>query len=200
MRKIPREACLISGSRRDYTPTPKAKELQAYIYGAIHDGTYNKRHKTFRIVQKEKEWIENIQNMLEYLKIKSWIYREGKSRSLFALESTIPFLKLEKQFKTFAERIAYISGYFDAEGGIPKSQAHGLYIQFVQKNKQELEEIKNMLEELGIRTGKIHIPSKNVDSDYYRFFIARESLQKFLNTISSFHPRKEKLVRFWTKI
>ena len=112
----------------------------------------------------------------------------------------MPFLSCQRQFATHAEKIAYVSGYFDAEGGIPKSQAHGLYVQFVQKNKPELGEIKDLLEEFGIKTGKIHIPSKKVDPDYYRFYIARNSLQNFLRMIKSIHPRKEKLVRFWMKI
>lgn len=150
MRTIPREVQLVAGPRRDYTPTPKANELQAYFYGAVHDGTYNKHHQTFRIVQANEDWILRLKRMLTQLGIKSWSYREGKTRKVFALESTIPFLKSPKNLETSAEKIAYIQGYFDAEDGIPKTTTHGLYIQFVQKNKLELVEIKNMFEELGI--------------------------------------------------
>lgn len=200
MRTIPREVLVVPEPRRDYTPTPKAKELQAYFYGAIHDGTYSKHHLTFRIVQKEESWLQRLKVLLSQLGIRSWIYQEGKQRKLYALESTIPFLKEMKQLGSRAEKIAYVKGYFDAEGGIPASQAHGLYIQFCQKNKSELEELRDMLEEIGIETGVIHTPSWKVDPNYYRFFIRRKSLQRFLKVIGSFHPRKEKLVRFWMKI
>lgn len=200
MGKIPREASIVSRPRRDYTPTPKLKELQAYLYGAVHDGTYNKHHQTFRIVQANRQWLVKIQAILSRINIRSWIYQEGKNRKVFALELTIPFLKTPKQFETQSQKVAYIKGYFDAEGGIPTSRAHGLYIQFVQKNKRELYELKGMLEELGIQSGKIHNPSVRVDPEYYRFFIRRNSLHNFLALIGSYHPRKEKLVRFWMKI
>lgn len=200
MRTIPREVPVVPEPRRDYTPTPIKQKLIAYLHGAIHDGTYNKRHQTFRFVQKERAWLELIEQFLEELGIKSWIYREGKERNLYTLETKAVFLRQYKQLETIGEKIAYIQGYFDAEGGVPASSAHGLYIQFCQKNKQELEEIKSMLEEMQIACGVIHTPSKRVDPYYFRFFVRRQSHQRFIKVIGSKHPRKAVLIKHWMKI
>lgn len=69
-----------------------------------------------------------------------------------------------------------------------------MYIQFSQKNRQELEQIKIILKKLGIISGKVHNPSQKVDPNYWRFFISRQSHQKFIRIIGSWHPRKEKIL------
>ena len=88
------------------------------------------------------------------------------------------------------EKIAYVRGYFDAEGGVPRNSANRFYIQFVQKDFEELEKVRNMLEELGIRCGKIHNPSIKVDPEYWRFFVRAQSYQRFIELIGSWHPIK----------
>ncbi len=118
--------------------------IEAYLHGAFHDGTRNRTHKTFRFCQKEREWLEMIQEMLKNLGIKSWIYKEGKERSLFVLETTAAFLRTKPSpasFKTSAEKISYLRGYFDAEGGIPKDLNHWFYIQLSQKIRKNLSKL-----------------------------------------------------------
>jgi hypothetical protein len=125
---------------------------------------------------------------------RSWIYREGKTRTVYALETTADFLnELRFKGKSTGEKIAYIRGYFDAEGGIPHSITAPLYIQLCQKNRQELQELKAMLQSLGIRCGKIHNPSKRVDPHYWRFYISASSRSDFMRRIGSWHPMKRKL-------
>jgi hypothetical protein len=179
------------------------KVIIAYLHGAFHDGTSNRFHKTFRFCQKEREWLERLQDMLQNIGFNSWIYREGKDRNLYILETTAKFLKDDikpTSFLTLEEKIAYIRGYFDAEGGIPQNIDHWLYIQLSQKNELELIELKILLEEMGIKCGKVHIPSRKVDENYFRFFIARQSHQEFITKINSWHPRKEKIFQLRMKI
>lgn len=177
--------------------------IKAYLVGAFHDGTINRYHKTFRFCQKEREWLERLQRMLGKLGFKSWIYKEGKGRNLFALETTAGFLKHSVSPRSFSrpeQKVAYTRGYFDAEGGLPQFMDHWFYIQLSQKNQAELLELRRILEELGIKCGKVHIPSQKVDPNYFRFFIARQSHKDFAKIIGSWHPRKEKILASRMKI
>lgn len=176
--------------------------LSAYLFGAIHDGTFNKKHKTFRITQANQKQLVSIKNCLVKLGYKSWIYKEGKDRKVYALETTAKIFK--SKFNpvkcTEEEKISYTRGYFDAEGGIPKNFSARFYIQIAQKNKKELTELKKILEELNIHCGKIHIPSAKVDPEYYRFYILKRSHKDFAEIVGSWHPRKSKILKLRVKI
>lgn len=177
--------------------------LKAYLFGALHDGTFNRKHKTWRISQSNGDWLKRLQKMFEQLGSKAWIYQEGKGRTVSVVETTAHFLKMAptpSELGTTKEQIAYIRGYFDAEGGIPKRLNHWMYIQMCQKNKEELEQICSILTALGIHCGKIHNPSQKVDPDYWRFFISRRSHNDFIKIIGSWHPRKEKILAVRVKI
>lgn len=144
-----------------------------------------------------------IQDVLHSLGHHAWLYKEGKERNLFVLETAAKFLGAYRSpcsFLTSAEKIAYIRGYFDAEGGIPSRVSDRLYIQFSQKNCQELTELRQILKDLGIYSGKIHIPSVKVDPEYYRFFISSRSYKAFIQKINSWHPRKKPLLDIRMKI
>ena len=62
--------------------------VRAYLLGAMGDGTFNRLHRTFRFAQKEREWLERLQQRLADLGSRAWIYREGKSRHVYVLETT----------------------------------------------------------------------------------------------------------------
>lgn len=176
--------------------TPQQSEFKAYLLGALHDGTYNALHRTFRFTQSNIQWLQRLQHMLARLGYASWIYREGKQRHVYALETTAAFLDIHFDpllLKTKYEQLAYIRGYFDAEGGIPRSLVASLYIQLCQKNHLELTKVKRLLENNGIRCGRIHNPSSRVDPLYWRFYISRGAHYDFMEKVSSWHPRKEKL-------
>jgi DNA-binding transcriptional regulator WhiA len=173
-----------------------AKVTSAYLQGILGDATYNKFHKTHRISQSNREWLERIKNLLLEVGDKSWIYKEGKSRNIYVLETASKKLSMEfnpMQLNSDAERIAYIRGYFDAEGGTAHDGKVRFYLQFAEKNKSRLEKVKNLLEQLGIECGKIHCPSSKEDPDYWRFYVRAKSYRKFIDMIGSWHPRKQKI-------
>ena len=175
----------------------KKKSIEAYMQGALHDGTYCKRHKTHRFSQSNIEWLEHLQNLFSEIGCRSWIYREGRQRRLWILETTAKFLTIgfdSSALKTREEKISYIRGYFDAEGGIPRKIDARFYIQFTQNDKEDLARLKNLLKEIGIECGKIHNPSERIDPDYYRFFVLADSHQDFSKIVNSWHPRKKRLL------
>lgn len=181
---------------------PSLKECKAYLLGASHDGTYSSKHRTFRFSQKSRLWLLILQYLLGLLSCKSWIYREGRMRNVYVLETTANFLSQERrmEFSSQEEKIAYIRGYFDSEGGVPHDFFKRFYIQLCQKNYSELVSLKKMLEYLGIKCGKIHNPSKHVDPDYWRFYILAQSQIEFIKKIKSWHPEKIKIFQNRMKI
>lgn len=171
---------------------PSSKEIQAYFQGALHDASLNKG-KRFRFTQSDRRWLEKLQQLLNTIGYRSWIYREGKTRSVYTLETLAPFLDFRFDplgLKTEEEKTAYIQGFFDAEGGIPRIPNARFYIQLVQKDKKKIELLKGMLSTLGIETGVVHNPSIRVDPNYWRVFVATRSHHVFADQIGSWHPRK----------
>ena len=174
------------------------REYQAYLQGALHDGTRSDLHNTHRISQKGIGWLSQLSSLLAEMGHKSWMYREGKTREVYVLETTAHFLDTDYDpdlLVTDAERIAYVRGYFDAEGGLPRSPEARLYIQFTQKDRSELEQVKTILESMGIECGEVHTPSAEVDPDYWRFYVRAKSHMAFAGLIGSWHPRKDAILR-----
>ncbi|MDO8499289.1 MAG: LAGLIDADG family homing endonuclease [bacterium] len=170
--------------------------IKAYFQGALHDGTYSQNHR-FRIAQKGTGWLKMLRKLLKQIGYNAWIYREGKNRSVFILETLAEFLDLRfdpLRLKTQAEQKSYIRGFFDAEGGIPHSSSARFYIQLVQKDKTKMRKLKKMLIGLGICTGKVHNPSRRVDPNYWRLFVLAKSQKDFVRIIGTWHPRKIKIL------
>ena len=195
MRTIPREVVPLASeidpveTTRRRLQTASKGELEMYLFGAFHDATFNSKHQTIRFSQSNVDWLKILQIIFEKLGSKSWIYREGKQRSVWVLETTAKLTKLHSNLNEM-EKVMYIRGYFDAEGGMPKSKDSFLYFQFAQKDKPDLEKVKSYLEDLELRCGSIHNPSRKIDENYWRFFVARNSHKTFMKLIYSFHPRK----------
>ncbi len=172
------------------------KEIKAYLLGALHDATFSS-NKRFRYSQKGTEWLKALKALLKQIGHSSWIYKEGKERGVYVLETLAKFLDFKfnpLKFKSRGEKIHYIRGFFDAEGGIPKNDKR-FYIQLVQSDKQKLRKIKKILEELEIETGKIHNPSAKVDPEYWRMYVLAKSRKHFAKIINSWHPQKIKIFR-----
>ncbi|OIO45313.1 hypothetical protein COU05_00740 [bacterium (Candidatus Gribaldobacteria) CG10_big_fil_rev_8_21_14_0_10_37_21] len=112
---------------------------------------------------------------------------------LLAKTKGLEFPKKVKKSKN--EKIFYVRGFFDAEGGIPNNLRNRFYIQLVQKDKKKLEKIKAILIDLKIAVGEIHNPSKKVDPCYWRMFIKTASHKKFIELIGSWHPKKIRLLK-----
>ena len=178
------------------------KVIRAYLLGCLHDGTFSS-NKRFRISQKRREWLEILKILFKKAGYNAWIYKEGKKRKVYVLETLANFLDFEvspQKFKTLEEQIAYIRGFFDAEGGIPRRMKDRFYIQLTQKNRRKLKEIKEILEKIEIHTGKIHNPSKKVDPDYWRMYVSARSHMRFIKIVGSWHPRKIIILRKRVKI
>jgi intein-encoded DNA endonuclease-like protein len=165
---------------------------KAYLLGALHDAT--ERKTTYRIAQKSRGYINFLAKEIKSLNRKAWIYQEGKSRNLFIVEFSKSFLK-DVKLITRQDKIDYIRGYFDTEGGLARSVSVRYYIYFAQKNFDDLKEVKFFLEDLNISCGKMHNPSKKVDPNYWRFFIRAKSYRNFAQIIGSWHPVKSRFLR-----
>ena len=165
---------------------------KAYLLGALHDGTV--RRLTYRIVQKDQEYIEFLVKEIKNLGQKAWMYKEGRTRNLYVVEFSRSFLN-NFVISTIQDKIDYIRGYFDAEGGVSRNLKVRYYLYFAQKNLNDLEQVKEWLEELRIKCGSIHNPSKKVDPNYWRFFISIQSYEKFAKVIGSWHPIKRHFLR-----
>ncbi|MEI8233006.1 MAG: LAGLIDADG family homing endonuclease [bacterium] len=180
------------GLRRDYTQAPYI--TKAYLLGMLHDGT---KHKTtYRIAQKGMAFAKMLSLGIKRLSGRAWIYQEGKLRDVYITEFSQTLLH-ETTIKTDQDKLDYVRGYFDAEGGIAKSSKVRFYIYFAQKNFDDLNQIKTILEEFSIHTGIIHNPSKNIDPKYWRFFVKADSYKSFITTIGSSHPDKKKYFRLY---
>lgn len=183
---------------------PTLNEIRAYFQGAIHDGTYNAHNQRIRIAQKGTDWLTVLKRALTQINETSWIYQEGKTRDVFVLETRATFLDFNLdpyRLVSSKEKSAYIRGFFDAEGGIPRELLSRFYIQLVQRDRIKLKKLKVMLRALGIHTGIIHNPSKRVDPYYWRMFVRAQSWKSFISVIGSWHPRKHKILKKrWMKI
>ena len=166
--------------------------IQAYCLGSLHDGTFSS-NKRFRISQKGTAWLKVLHKLFKQAGYNSWIYREGKKREVYVLETLAQFLDFDfdpNKLSALEEKTAYIRGFFDAEGGIPRRKRARFYIQLTQNDSRKLRKIKKILGELQISTGKIHNPSKNIDPEYWRMYILARSHKSFVEKIGSWHPRK----------
>jgi hypothetical protein len=123
---------------------------RAYLHGAAHDATVSSRHRTVRFGQSDVRWLEVLRILIARLGGRSWRYREGRSRRFWILEASADVLAERPTFSCSEERLAYARGYFDAEGGTPRDPSARFYLQFVQKNHGDINELRTMLEAEGI--------------------------------------------------
>src|SRR3990167_6046862 len=183
---IPREVV------SDPVETTRRPLTKAYLLGALHDATV--RRLTYRIGAKDLSYVKFLQKGIIELGYKAWIYKEGRKRNYYIVEfvkSIFDKFKIESE----QDKTDYIRGYFDTDGAIARSKSVRYYLYFSQKDKRDLSNVKNYLEQLGISCGVIHNPSKKKDAKYFRFFIKANSYSKFAKIIGSSHPVKSKYVR-----
>ncbi|MBK5229497.1 MAG: LAGLIDADG family homing endonuclease [Actinobacteria bacterium] len=168
-----------------------ASVLAHYLAGATRDASFSTAHNTTRFHQKGKGWLTVLETALAALGQRSWMYEEGR-RGVFVLETC--WRPDPVPPRTPEERAAFCRGYFDADGGMPQSLADRLYFQFVQKNRQDLQSLRGQLAALDIECGRLHVPSKRVDPDYWRVFVRARSFEDFMLVVGSWHPRKWALI------
>ena len=188
---IPREPRRWRGHRRDYTQAP-IQISKAYLLGALHDVT--ERRSTFRICQKSEDYIDLLARGIRTLGGNAWTYKEGKTRRLYVVEFSKSFLS-ELTIKTEIDKIDYVRGYFDAEGGVARAGKVRYYLYFAQKNLSDLIQVRDYLMDQSIACGLLHNPSKKVDPNYWRFYINARSYKDFAKKIGSSHPEKSLYLR-----
>lgn len=163
-----------------------------YLLGVLHDATV--RNTTYRIATKNRNFADYLAREIQKFDVEAWIYKEGKNRDLWIVEFSKTLLQ-NVSTQSLQDKIEYVRGYFDAEGGIAKSKQVRYYLYFAQKNKTDLLQVKRYLEELGIGCGMMHNPSKRIDPNYWRFFVKAKSYSDFAKTIGSDHPEKRQYLR-----
>ena len=171
-----------------------ASGARAYLHGAAHDATISAKHRTVRFGQSDARWLVVLKVLLDGLGRRSWSYREGRSRSFWVLETSAEVLAEQPEFSTQEERLAYARGYFDAEGGTPRDPSARFYLQFVQKDYGDIDELRTMLMSEGIDCGRIHNPSRQVDANLWRFYVLASGHRAFVTHVGSWHPRKRSLL------
>ena len=180
-----------------------AARLEAYLQGSLRDGTRSVAHGTHRFGQAEIGWLETLKIALGVLGHRGWIYREGRERQFWILETSAKFLSVDFDASTLIGTdvgLDYARGYFDADGGMPRRTDSRFYVQCCQKDRKSLETVTKILEWEGIICGRIHNPSVKVDPDYWRFFVRASSWQRFLALVGSWHPVKRAQVQARVKI
>jgi hypothetical protein len=202
VRTISREVERDPSQGRALTPQRLHAELlgtsvsgaRAYLHGALHDATQSQLHRTIRFGQSDRRWLDVLAMLLRRLGQSSWQYREGRTRRFWILETSTRWLEVPVGFHTSEERCAYARGYFDSEGGIPRNVKSRFYVQFVQKDREDLAQVRSGLEGLGIRCGRLHNPSARVDPNLWRFYVLAASHEDFIEQVGSWHPRKRGLL------
>ena len=180
-----------------------AKGLEAYLQGALRDATWSARHRTHRFSQSNRDWLLVVEDALGLLGHRGWIYREGKTRNVWVLETTAKFLTLDYDpldLVRSPSASSYVRGYFDTDGGIPRNANARLYIQLCQKDRQSLEKVVRLLQAGSICCGRIHNPSVRADPTYWRFFVRSCSHTAFFNSVGSWHPMKRQQIENRMKI
>jgi intein-encoded DNA endonuclease-like protein len=188
----------------------------AYLLGALRDGSvyYERASRNYVTVfyQKHKTWLEQsiATRLIRLFGVNCKVdeYKPGHwrarvySKKLYTIWQTRFGYPIEgltqlnwntpKQIMNadLIVKSAYIRGFFDAEGDVSPTTSSSPYIGISQKNRQVLEELKQILEELDISTGGIHTIDST--SNTLRFVVAsKEAISKFITIINSEHPEKK---------
>jgi len=79
----------------------------AYLLGALHDATISRMHRTVRFGQSDVDWLQGIAVLCKNLGQKSWIYREGRERNLWILETSSRWIADAPSLCSKEEQLAY---------------------------------------------------------------------------------------------
>jgi hypothetical protein len=72
----------------------------SYLFGAAHDATISSRHGTVRFGQADVEWLDVLRLLLKERGQKAWMYREGRARRFWVLETSAKWLADLPSFST----------------------------------------------------------------------------------------------------
>ena len=198
----------------------------AYLLGALRDGNIqigkNRKGSYYYLefISKSKEWLENLEKILEKLCGRKTTIRPLKKgnkiywRLRLRNKDFICWLKEFSQFKTpqstwklpkidmnKENKIYYLSGFFDAEGYVSKSSNTGAWNigiehSWLGSRCYPLLHLKQILLELGIKSNKIVMKKKGRKTPLFRLRITdKNSILKFCKIVKSFHPEKAKKLK-----
>ena len=168
-----------------------------FVFGAAEDGTVyfkKSRHQyTIEIEQKNPLWLEAVQREItDVYGLHSRIYKTSKgyhrlvvmSKQLYneILERRRDYRKILEESKSF--QIGFLKGIFDAEGTVHKERNQ---IRIASKRQDVIETIRELLNILQIKTGKIH----KDNAVYVLPFYGKENLKHFQIMINFRHPEKK---------
>lgn len=178
-----------------------------YLLGALRDGNFDIRkgkNYSLRIYQKYNQWLYELseiifENYNVKPKITGNLLRLNNKKIVEEIIKDAEYKKPQKFWNTPSmvekgnneEKWEYVSGFWDADGGLPKDprRVTQKYISFSQKSKETLEFIKNFLLTQGIRTTNL-----TYTGQIWQIRITRkEGIKKFFIFIKS--RNKEKFER-----
>ena len=203
--------CILKNCNISIKIPKELDENLAYLIGLLRDGTVNKERNgeyTCAFYSKNKPFLEIVRPKIKKIfGLQLNITKFGdcygiriRSKTLYLFFKIVFDFKSKqvnwdtpKIIKKANDKIIknYISGFFDAEGGVPhleelkNPKRKNLYVKFVQKNKESLDFIKEKLSLVGIETGNVYwTDNKN------NLKIRMTSIKLFLSYINSLHPEK----------
>ena len=197
----------------------------AYLIGALRDGNFSEIPGQgiyrIRLYQKNKKWLEVLAGIIERnfgkkpgfyfdgrhgvwcLSVTSKrVYQELSKLSEYTGDQSTwlapSWVKKELVLKT-----AFVRGFFDAEGSVNSFEKtldvpeKNVQVYFAQANRGVLEEVKEILSESGVKSGRVCGPYVKKGSETGMFaLLVHGSVQvlRFYDCFGSAHP--EKVLRF----
>lgn len=209
----------------------KIERNLAYILGALRDGTFTRNEKfhiyRIRVYQKNKNWIlklkkkfqrmfEKIPSILQDKRTRVWCLRLNSKRIYKKMVEKAEFPGKQEKWSVpswilnSSHKIqkTYLKGFFDSEGGVPHVEERNLEpkdirIHFSQNNKKCLEEIREMLQEFGIHTGKVCGPyyrKMNGKAEHELIIHGIHEVTKFYRRIGTLHEEKRERLEIIEKM
>ncbi|MHA1401238.1 MAG: LAGLIDADG family homing endonuclease [Candidatus Heimdallarchaeaceae archaeon] len=192
----------------------------AYLVGALRDGSvyhYKKNRSYYTLFyQQHRSWLEEsigerikrlfgIKYLIDEYKLGHYRLRISNKRLYELWKNEFKFPEegetqanwlVPKQILqgTIEEKAAFLRGFFDTEGDVSPESSSTFYVGISQKNSTVLLQLRELINELGIRTTIPHIIDQK--SQTYRISITgKEEIRKFAEVISSEHPVKCKKIK-----
>lgn len=197
----------------------KLEKEFAYLLGALRDATVDFREKEnyeIKIAQKDVKWLQLLQKFFEkYFHKSGRITAHVNDTSILRINGKtivkeiieISEIKIPQDSwetpsiiknSSLSMQVAYIRGFFDAEGGLPKNplKSNQKYLSLSQKNRESLVFLRNTLTKLGFQPTNLTICGK-----VWEFRLTRKKdIIEFIEKIGSWHYEKQKRLKLLKRV